>query len=274
MQLKSEKAVKNDEILAKMKAELSVNNEEDIEEDDEVTEEEDTSAEESAPAEDKPAEEVEEEAEDATTESEEPELSEEEKERLSEKTKQEMLRLRERAQKAEEELKQARARKPLEEAVETVKTIEDKPYILPWEQPIVTPEQVRKITREEAETERRISQIGIDADYLETKYPEMDPNSDKYDPDLVSDVYETFKDKFKATPSVRLRELAEKKLGYIQKIRDETKAEKQRQENIQKQEAEQAPPAEVSPAKKKVSLTEQIGKVSSIKELEALRNKI
>lgn len=275
-------AEKHDEVLSKMESELVAQAEE-VKEEPVVQEVEETAAEESAPTEIQTTEEEKQpEVEPEATETTEEELTEEEEKRLADKTKNQMSKLREKARRAEElekeveELKKKeQARKPLTEVETEYKKVEPtKSNSLPWEQPRLTEEDVRKTTREVLEKERRISFIGEDANYLESSVPELDPKSEDYNPKLAEDIYSTFRDRFLKDDSVRLKDIAAKKLELVREIKERASKSSEVNKKIAKQEAEQATPVSIAPPKTTATVSETIGKAKTLKELEALESKV
>lgn len=267
-------AGKHDEVLAEMEAGLvAQDGEVEAEPVEQIAEE--TAQEESAPAEEQTAKEEEAKTEEEATEPVTEELTEEDESKLSEKTRRQMSRLREEARKAkelEQELealkKTQEARKPLEEAKQSyVKDDEVTP--LPWEDRGISSREARELAKAEIERERRLTQIGTDADYLESTFTELNPNSDEYVKELAEDVYTTFKVLFNKDESVRLREVAEKKLAVIKDIKEKAMKKQATDTAIAKQEAEQAPPVSVAKPKSSVTVTEQIKGARTLAELEA-----
>lgn len=271
------KAEKHDEVLNQMEAEI-VAQSSDIEETPVEQEVETTPVEESAPAEQTVAEEDEPEVEEPASEPTEEDLTEEEETSLSEKTRRQMSRLRDKARRAEElELenenlkKQSVSREPLEKLKQVYE--EEPAEGLPWESALTVAEAT-KIARAEVDKERKLARISEDADFLESTYLELDPTSEDYDPELAQDIYNGFQLSFLSDDSVRLRDLAERKLNLLRKTAERVRKEIESETKIAKQSAEQALPATVSSAKPSNSIENQIRGAKSIAELEALENKL
>ena len=273
------KAVKHDETLSEMEASLVAQDSEvEAEPVEQIAEE--TAQEESAPTEEQTTKEEEAKPVEEATETDEDEFTEEEQGHLAEKTKRQMAKLREEARRAKEleaELealkKTQESRKPLEEArAEYVQEEQRSP--LPWEVTGLTAHEMKKLAREEIERERRVSQIGADAEFLESTHAELDPNSDEYSPELAEDIYSTFKVQFLKDESVRLRDIAEKKIEVIRKITARVKAQQEEDSKLSKQEAEQAPPVSVAKPKTTVDVTTQIGRAKTLAELEAFEQQL
>lgn len=273
------KAVKHDEVLSEMEAGLVAQDSEvEAEPVEQIAEE--AAQEESAPTEEQTTEEEEAKPVEEATKTDEDEFTEEEQGHLAEKTKRQMAKLREEARRAKEleaELealkKTQESRKPLEEArAEYVQEEQRSP--LPWEVTGLTAHEMKKLAREEIERERRVSQIGTDAEYLESTHAELDPNSDEYSPELAEDIYSTFKVQFLKDESIRLRDIAEKKIEVIRKITARVKAQQEEDSKLSKQEAEQAPPVSVAKPKTTVDVTTQIGRAKTLAELEAFEQQL
>lgn len=273
------KAVKHDETLSEMEASLVAQDSEvETEPVEQIAEE--TAQEESAPTEEQTTEEEEAKPVEEATETSEDEFTEAEQGHLAEKTKRQMAKLREEARRAKEleaELealkKTQESRKPLEEA-RTEYVQEEQRSPLPWEVTGLTAHEMKKLAREEIERERRVSQIGTDAEYLESTHAELDPNSDEYSPELAEDIYSTFKVQFLKDESIRLRDIAEKKIEVIRKITARVKAQQEEDSKLSKQEAEQAPPVSVAKPKTTVDVTTQIGRAKTLAELEAFEQQL
>jgi len=273
------KAVKHDETLSEMEASLVAQDSEvEAEPVEQIAEE--TAQEESAPTEEQTTKEEEAKPVEEATETDEDEFTEEEQGHLAEKTKRQMAKLREEARRAKEleaELealkKTQESRKPLEEArAEYVQEEQRSP--LPWEVTGLTAHEMKKLAREEIERERRVSQIGADAEFLESTHAELNPNSDEYSPELAEDIYSTFKVQFLKDESIRLRDIAEKKIEVIRKITARVKAQQEEDSKLSKQEAEQAPPVSVAKPKTTVDVTTQIGRAKTLAELEAFEQQL
>lgn len=273
------KAVKHDEALSEMEASLVAQDSEvETEPVEQIAEE--TAQEESAPTEEQTTKEEEAKPVEEATETDEDEFTEEEQGHLAEKTKRQMAKLREEARRAKEleaELealkKTQESRKPLEEArAEYVQEEQRSP--LPWEVTGLTAHEMKKLAREEIERERRVSQIGTDAEFLESTHAELNPNSDEYSPELAEDIYSTFKVQFLKDESIRLRDIAEKKIEVIRKITARVKAQQEEDSKLSKQEAEQAPPVSVAKPKTTVDVTTQIGRAKTLAELEAFEQQL
>ncbi len=275
-------AEKHDQELELMEQELLSAETEEVEEELEENLEEDTSGEESAPSEEKPAEEDESEiVEEEDTQQEDDELTDEEVERLSDKTRRQMSKLREKARLAEEYEKKIeqlekreKVEKPLNDAIESVRKSEAPKSTLPWEQETLTPERVREITREENENEKRVTRIGLDADWLETTYEEFNPESASYDEELATHIYSSFKNSFLSDSSVRLKDHAEKHMRFLRKAQNRERAKVETEQRVNKQKASQAVPVSVAPAKKKTTVKDLISKAKTIEDLEKLERRL
>lgn len=273
-------AVKHDEELAKLESEL-VAQAEPKEETQIEQEVETTTKEEPAPSENKPAEEVKPEAEKPASEPVEEELSEDEEARLGDKTRNQMSKLREKARKADElekELEVLRqkdsARKPLDDIEQVYQTEEPERPGLPWDQQSITPIDVKKLAREEVIREKKLTQISVDADYLEGNVPELNPESSDYNSKLAQDVYSTFRLRFLSDDTTRLKDVAQEKLDLIKDVEAKFKKRSEEVKTIEKQAAEQALPISVTPPQPKTSMIDNIKKATSWKELEALEKSI
>lgn len=279
--LKRNIAVKHDEELSKIEAELVAQVGE-VEEAPVVQTPEDTVVEESAPAEEKPTEEETSEPEQEATVTEEDNLTEEEQKHLSEKTRVQMSKLRDKAREAEslrlelDNLKRKEEmRKPLQEVEEEYTQIksETPENSLPWERKSLSQEDVRRLSREEVTREKKLSLISSDADELE-KIPELNPSSKEYNSELAEDIYSTFRDRFLKDDNTRLFHIAEKKLSLLQRERERVKLAMEGEKNVEKQVAEQAIPVNITPVKSKTTVTDMVNSAKSIKELEALEKTI
>lgn len=273
-------AVKHDEELAKLESEL-VAQAEPKEETQIEQEVETTTKEEPAPSENKPTEEVKPEAEKPASEPVEEELSEDEEARLGDKTRNQMSKLREKARKADElekELEVLRqkdsARKPLDDIEQVYQTEEPERPGLPWDQQSITPIDVKKLAREEVIREKKLTQISVDADYLEGNVPELNPESSDYNSKLAQDVYSTFRLRFLSDDTTRLKDVAQEKLDLIKDVEAKFKKRSEEVKTIEKQAAEQALPISVTPPQPKTSMIDNIKKATSWKELEALEKSI
>lgn len=272
------KAVKHDEVLSEIEAGLVVQGS-DIKEETVEPVAEETAQEDSATTEEQTAKEEEAKPVEETTEAVEEDLTEEEQSLLADKTKRQMTRLREEARKVKEleaeieSLKKTQeSRKPLEEA--KVEYVQEERNPLPWETTGLTAQEAKRLAREEIDRERRVSQIGIDAELLEGAHAELNPSSDEYSPELAEDIYTTFKVQFLRDESVRLRDIAEKKLEVIRKIKERMQQQQEEDSKLSKQEAEQAPPVSVAKPKSTVDVATQIGKARTLAELEAFEQQL
>lgn len=278
LDVKNDKAVKHDEELAKLEAEVVAQPVEEeavpVEQSEEIT-----PVEESAPDEEEITTEEEPESTEPASEVEEEDLTEEEENSLSEKTRRQMSKLREEARRSKEleaELeglkRQNVSREPLEQIKEAY--IQDVPESgLPWN-PTLTVAEATKIARQEVERERKLARIGEDADFLENSYLELNPNNEAYDPDLAQDIYDGFQLSFLADDNLRLKDYAEKKLNLLRKVAERTRQELESKAKVTKQSAEQALPVNVAPAKPRVTVEDQIHGAKTIAELEALEKRI
>lgn len=273
------KAVKHDEVLAEMESGL-VAQEPEVEAEPVEQIAEDTAQGESATTEEQTAEEEEAKPVEEAAKADEEELTEEEQGHLAEKTKRQMAKLREEARRAkelEQELenlkKTQEIRKPLEEAVKEYAQVEDRTEQLPWEAGL-TASEAKRLAREEIEKERRLSQIGLDADYLESSFPELNPSHEDYSPRLAQDIYASFKTQFLRDDSARLRLIAEEKLELVREIREKERVRSEGEAKIAKQEAEQAPPVSVAKPKASIDVATQIKGARTMEELEAFERQL
>lgn len=274
-------AAKNEEELAKLEEGVAAQLEESSKEEPEVQSEEEQTTEEASPAtEEETPEEEETEPEEAAESSEE---ESEPEEGLKDKTRQRIENLSKSKKEALEEIERLKAEleakkareeveKPLEEIKETYGKEPEPKSKLPWSSEV--PEDPRKVAREEIEKEKRLSYIGSDAEVMEQTYPELNPDSESYDAELAKDIYDDFKTVFLADDSKRLRDLASRRMKAIYKAREVAAKKAAEEAKVSTQHAEEAPPANVAPPKKKASTIDMVKRAESIEDLEKLERKL
>lgn len=272
-------AAKNDDLLAEMKARIMSTSEEDVEAQ-EIETVEQTTETESAPVEENTSEEETVETVESDNSVEEEDLTDEEKGRLSEKTRRQMSRLREQARKAAElevELERVKAQKAARQPLEEVEVSESQlssKYALPWQDKPLTRAEAKKIAREELESEQRLRLIREHADHLESTYEELNPNSEDYDPELTSYLYDSFKTAFRTDKKVTLKSFADRHMKWMQKARSKAEREMKAKQETVKQQSSQAITSSIAPPKKRASVRTKIKSAKTVDELRKLKASI
>lgn len=287
---KNIKAVRQEEAeeLEKMEAEANANANPESETVEKPSGEK-TSESESAPEEEKTPQEEDIETEQETEQEE--DLSDEEVSKLSEKA---QRRFRKLVKKVKE--LSSKKREPRTDPYEAFKGIEEEvslPEIdvelgeepkLPWETtsqpPEITVEDYKKHVSEAAykasenviRRERILSRIASDAKMLEEKYPELNPDSDSYDPNLTSYLYREFRQKFSSDNNLRLSKHVEDFMNFKRSSKEEGRKEVVR--NVARQAAEQAMSPTAEPPAKPMTVTQKLKRAKTIKELEELESQL
>lgn len=136
-------------------------------------------------------------------------------------------------------------------------------------------EATRQTIHEEREAEineQRWSTWREDAEYLEKTYALFDPNHKEYDDDLVSDILNEFKGRYREDKDLRLKDLAEKRIKQAEKLAEKLKS--QAAQLIRKQVSEQAIGGGDTPAPSKSSMNDRIARVRTPQDLEELKHEI
>lgn len=155
-----------------------------------------------------------------------------------------------------------------------------KPSALPWEtQRTDGPKEVteeeyqaevaakaREAAKLEIRNEKIINNVVEDRKYLETQHPELDQESDEFDPVLAEYIATTFKSLFKENQDIRLKDYAEQVLSL--RASGVEKGKSQVTAKVMRQAAEQA----ISPSATRVvskSAADAIAGAKTMEELEA-----
>jgi len=139
---------------------------------------------------------------------------------------------------------------------ELTATAQSQPGYTPTNQPPVgesqgelTIDDLRTIARLEVEKERTINRINLEASEAQRAHPELDPNSDKFDPDINEAVTTAVHLEIRNNPSLSVKTLTEKYMKPYRKVAE--RAIGQEKATITRQVSEEAlRPSSVKPVNK------------------------
>lgn len=183
--------------------------------------------------------------------------------------------LKQELQKLQEELEKTKKRaeviEPIKDAFSGEESEQEKSPRLPWHQSMLSKQDVEMTVEQKLAKERAKENVAKDIVYSESTYPELNPDSELYDAEITKDIFEEFKSRFATgNTNIRLKELVDRRMKPIYRAREQALKEVK----VKQQEANQAPPVNVSPPKKDRSIEDQLSAVTSIEELEKLERKI
>ena len=173
-----------------------------------------------------------------------------------------------------EALQKSQTARPVKSETESTKKTN-----LPWNEEgetTVTPEQfeeqvqarAKQVVDQQRVTDARINQVVFDRIDLESSYPELRPDTEEYNQDLVDFISEGFVERLKTNPDLRLKDYAGKILEISRKSAEQAKAKSV----ANQQRIASTQPITSGGAQKPVknSVESQIANAQSLEELEKI----